>query len=279
MSQDNKWSIQELIARYELEPELLDVFVEGSFDREVLSHSSASRRERQTFYEVDSVDVPGAILARYGLTSGNKQRVIALSRELACLPPSAKVVCLADRDLDHWFDEVKATPRLKWTAFCSLESHFLTNDIIMDIAITTGRAKIKRFEEFTESLLGVLRQLYALRLADRQLQLSLSWVALRKYLTRVDDAIAFDAPKYVVALLTSNSKGSWKDRYETAINGWTKKLTCDIRHSSRGHDYTALLAWSISEFGGQKELANEVAVERLFVLLARSVATLSTELQ
>jgi hypothetical protein len=63
------------------------------------------------------------------------------------------------------------------------------------------------------------------------------------------------------------------------MNGWAKKLTCDIRHSSRGHDYTELLAWSISEFGGQKELANEVAVERLFVLLARSVATLSTELQ
>lgn len=279
MSQDNKWSIQELLVRYELEPDLADVFVEGSFDKEVLSHSAASRGHRQTFYEVDSVDVPSAILNEYGLTSGNKQRAIALSRKLAQLPASAKVVCLVDRDLDHWFDELNATQRLKWTTFCSLESHFLTKEIIKDIAITAGRAKIGNFDQYAGSLLVALRQLYALRLADRQLQLNLSWVALRKYLARSDDAIYFDRVKYIFALMMNNSRGQWKERFEAATNEWINRLTCDIRLSSRGHDYTALLAWSISEFGGQKEMANEVAVERLFVLLARSVTTLSSELQ
>ena len=34
---DFKWTVDELLARYELEPDLLDVFVEGRFDQEVLS--------------------------------------------------------------------------------------------------------------------------------------------------------------------------------------------------------------------------------------------------
>ena len=35
MMNDFRWTVEELLARYELEPELLDVFVEGGFDREV----------------------------------------------------------------------------------------------------------------------------------------------------------------------------------------------------------------------------------------------------
>lgn len=279
MTQDNKWSIQELVARYELEPELMDFFVEGSFDREVLTHLSSNLGSGHAFYEIESVDVPAPLLERHGLTLGNKQRVIALSKELSRLPENSKVICLVDRDLDHWFGALTSTRRLKWTTFCSIECHFLTSETIKDIAVTTGRAKIKRFDQFTNSLLSTLRLLYALRLSDRELGLNLRWVALRKYLKRVEDTVTFDGTKYTTSLLLSNSKSPWKDKFESATSRWVNKLTCDIRLSSRGHDYTALLAWAISEFGGEKEMANEVAVERLFVLLARSVATLSTELQ
>ena len=279
MSPDNRWSINELLARYELEPELVDIFVEGTFDKEVLSHSTSTHRDGPTFYEINTVDVPSVLLERHALTLGNKQRLIALSKELCRLPEDSKVVCLVDRDLDHWFGEIAGTRRLKWTMFCSLESHFLTSETIKDIAITTCRVKVTRLDQFTDSLLSTLRLLYALRLADRELELNLKWVALRKYLKRVEDAVMFDTKKYTIALLTSNSMGSWKDRFESATSEWVKKLTCDIRLASRGHDYTALLAWAISAFGGEKEMANEVAVERLFVLLAKAVPTLSDELQ
>ncbi len=60
---------------------------------------------------------------------------------------------------------------------------------------------------------------------------------------------------------------------------WLEKLDCDSRLASRGHDYTELLAWSVAEFDGQKEFANVAAIERLYVLLARSVATIAKELQ
>lgn len=279
MTQDNRWSIQELLARYDLEPELVDLFVEGSFDKEVLTLACASNGQRRTIYEIDSVDVPASVLAKHGLSLGNKQRVIALAKELSSIAEDAKVVCLVDRDLDHWFSPIANTHRLRWTSFCSLECHFLTSETIRDIAVTTGRVKIKQFDQFTEGLLSTLRTLYALRLSDRELGLNLKWVALRKYLKRVDDSVVFDVAKYSTALLASNAKSQAVDAFETATANWIKKLTCDIRLSARGHDYTALLAWAILEFGGEKELANEVAVGRLFVLLARSIGSLSTEAQ
>lgn len=281
MTQDNKWSIQELVARYELEPELFDFFVEGTFDREVLTHSASTSINGSSLaiYEIESVDVPALILEKYGLTLGNKQRVIALSKELSCLPDRSRVTCLVDRDLDHWFGTLTNTQRLKWTAFCSMECHFLTPETIKDIALTTGRAKINQFDQFTESLLHTLRFLYALRLSDRELGWNLKWVNLQKYLERVGDRVSLDGSKYTTALLLKNAKSLQKSEFESATSDWMQKLTCDIRLSARGHDYTTLLAWAISEFRGTKEIANEVAVERLFVLLAKSLGTLSAELQ
>jgi hypothetical protein len=167
MTEENRWSISELIARYELEPELIDVFVEGTFDREVLAQSVPRTRGGPAFYEIDTVDVKPALLAKHGLTSGNKQRVIALARELATLPAEAKVICLVDRDLDHWFGELLSTPRLKWTRYCSIESHFLTPATVIDVLITTGRAKIKRLETFINSLLDTT----TVRLKVEQVQL------------------------------------------------------------------------------------------------------------
>jgi len=275
----NRWTIPELIARYELEPELIDVFVEGSLDREILTQAVQRSSLGPMFYEVDSVNVSAELLKKYGMSSGNKQRVIALANELSGLPAAAKVTCLVDRDLDHWFTDLVGSNRLKWSMYCSLECHFLTPESVRDIAQTTARARIERLDTFQSSLLIALRTLFSLRLVDREMNLALSWTALRKYLSREGDAMVFDNTKYVTALLHANAKRTIAPEFLERQQTWIRKLNCDIRLSARGHDYTELLAWAISEFGGQKEFASEAAIERLFVLLSRSVQTVAAELQ
>jgi Protein of unknown function (DUF4435) len=277
--QDNKWTINELLARYDLEPELRDVFVEGSYDREILSQQLQASASGCTFYEIDSVDVPATVLAAHGFTSGNKQRVIALSRELASLPASTRVLCLVDRDLDHWFNNVENSARLRWSSFCSIECHFLSPETIHDVLITTSRARIVNFESFVSSFLSILRQLYALRLADRELGLNLKWVALRKYLASNSNTITLDLSKYTQAVLNASSATKSKTQFIAATVAWQQKLDCDIRLASRGHDYTELLAWAVIEFDGHREFATPGAIERLFVLLARNVSSLANEVQ
>lgn len=276
---ENRWSINELLVRYELEPELKDIFVEGSFDREILTHHVSGKNSHQTFYEIDVVDVPLTILESYGLTSGNKQRAIALSMELTKVPSSAHVFCLVDRDLDHWFTEVSNSARLRWSSFCSIEGHFLNSEIVRDVTITTSRAKISNFEVFFESLLETLRQIFSLRLADRDLGLNMSWVSIKKYLSTESSKITFDLEKYVLAVLNKNSKMGKINEFSTSAKSWKHKLSCDVRLAFHGHDYTELLAWGISKFNGQKEFSTQEAVQRLFVLISRSTSSLSLDFQ
>ena len=159
MTDSIQWTVPELIARYELEPQLADVFVEGTFDTEVLTNSPNLIQAGYTFYAIDVVDVPREILEKYSLSSGNKQRVIALARELAFLPESTKFLCLVDKDLDHWFGMLESTRRLRWTMFCSIELHFLTVEAIRAVLVSTGRIKVGSFEAFVESFMGVLQTL------------------------------------------------------------------------------------------------------------------------
>lgn len=279
MSDITRWSIAELLARYELEPCLDDLFVEGMLDREILSESPSRARTGATIYEVDCVDVSAETLAKYGFTTGNKQRVIALAMELAATPAHAKVRCLADRDMDHWLGSLFIQPRLRWTSFCSIESHFLVEKCIQDILLTTGRAKIKSIDAFIASLHVILRNLYALRLVDKELGLALSWPSLRKYLARESDSIVLNINGYTTAILLSNGKNKRRREVDAKVAQWLAKLNCDIRLAARGHDFTVLLAWAMSEFHGLREFASPQAIERLFVLLARSIETLSGELQ
>lgn len=279
MNEDDQWTLEELRSRYSLEPQLSDFFVEGCFDREVLSEVPLSKENDFTFYEIDTVNIPGDILYNYGLTTGNQQRVIALAYELNDLPAEANVRCLVDRDLEHWFEELTILTRLKWSTYCSMELHFLTKNCITDILIVAGNTRIQKIDDFIQSLHIILKQLYALRLADRELLLKLNWPPFRKHLTSKNDNIHFNIDAYMISLLTSNSQGKQRKAFEQCRNKWLSQLNCDTRLCTRGHDYTEILAWSMNNFNGKKELATRVAIERLFILLARTVDTLTYELK
>lgn len=278
MTDNARWSIEELLVRYDLEPNLADVFVEGAFDKQILSEVFSHISRETSFYEIDAVNVPHELLVSHGLTSGNKQRVMALSKELENLEKHALVRCLVDRDLDHWFDEVKDTTRLRWTKFCAIENHFISKEIVTDLVIKTASAKVNDVKTLSESLFEILKSLYALRLADRELTLSLTWVSLKKYLAREGDALRFDIRQYMNATLGANAVLSEKNAFERSVQNWQERLNCDIRLASRGHDYSQLLAITISQFGGHKAFTDQSAVERLFVLLAKSVSSLVQEL-
>ena len=94
--------IGELVQRYTLEPTLKDVFVEGVLDASVLHwYLRESGKSEVIVYEISTVNVPSAILAKHGLTSGEKQRVLALAKELLIYLVNCPVLCVVDADLDR----------------------------------------------------------------------------------------------------------------------------------------------------------------------------------
>jgi hypothetical protein len=103
MTDDTRRQIVDLLARHELEPELDDVYVEGNFDKEILERIFSKRGiENRVVYEIDTIEVPPSLVASHKLSDGNKQRVIALARELSVIEGDCSYRCLVDRDLDHW---------------------------------------------------------------------------------------------------------------------------------------------------------------------------------
>jgi hypothetical protein len=262
-------TINELLVRYELEPELKDIFVEGQFDQDVLtSYFRSAKQIDRMVYEIDSVEVPSELLIKHGLTEGNKQRVIALSRELAGLPVECLYRCFIDKDLDHWFDPLESTARLVWTEFCSIELNFFSDEILHDVLISAAKTKIALWEQYIESMTLALCGLYALRLADRQLGWDLKWLSIDRCLSYENSRVNFNFDDYVDRLLKNNRKSRDKKQFETSVDEWKGKLVDDHRNFIRGHDLVELLAWTVNKFRGIKEFSSPVAIQRLFVLLA-----------
>jgi hypothetical protein len=264
---------------YELEPSLHDVYVEGYFDRDVIAacfdHAKLSNR---IVYPVDSVDVPFALLEKYGLTDGNKQRVIALAQELVNIPGN-KCKFLVDRDIDHWFEPVGGVPNLVWTRYCSLELYFFSDIILRRILIVTAKTRVGEWDQFVRGFCDALIYMYAARLADRELDLKLTWLDADKDLDLDKGLVTFDYVSYVNRVLNKNARVKNRDEFMTSLDSWYQKCTeQDCKLAIRGHDFVHLLAFVVKSGKGATTFGNIEAIERLFVLLATSDMELYADL-
>ncbi len=269
MTQYPRRTIADLIMRYELEPTLNDLYVEGEFDKEiidmVISKKGGSTR---AIYEIDTVDIPVLTLQGYSLTEGNKQRVIALANELASISASCQFSCLVDKDLDEWLCCMVQLPRLVWTKYTSIELYFLNEDFIREILIVAAKCKIGRWTEFYDSLMHTLKVIFSIRLADRDLNLGISWVEYKKSFKFDNDCIVFDKDGYINKILNANSKTSELKNFKVSQEKWLLALSGNPKFYIRGHDLVYALAWVVGKAKGVKEYSSEISISRLFVLLS-----------
>jgi hypothetical protein len=271
-------TIDELLARYELEPGLEDVFVEGCFDKEIIE-SALPTDTKKAIYEIDTVEIPFELLIRHQLTEGRKQRVIVLARELSNLPHQCSYICLADKDLDHWFGELESTERLRWTKYCSIEMHFFSRDLLENLLIKTCKARIQDFERFYSTVITVLSTLYALRLADKQLGFKLRWVPMEGDLTRIGDEVSLALEVSLDRLLQANGKNQQRNQFTEIFTRYMNEFHGDFRDHIRGHDFVSVLAWAVTKYKGMREFASEAAIQRLFILATRLSTDVAEEIR
>ncbi|MFP5275604.1 MAG: hypothetical protein ACLGPM_00695 [Acidobacteriota bacterium] len=260
-------TLDELVARYDLEPELGDVYVEGMFDKDVLTRCFHDFGQMDRIvYEIDTVEIPMATLVREGLDEGNKQRVIALARILQRIEREIACRCLVDRDLDHWFGPLETTRTLVWTEHCSIELYFFTDAVLQELLIVAARAQIQDWRKFICSMTNALLDLYAMRLADRELGWSMQWLSTHKQLKAGPDQIEFNKEEYVRRLLLKNGRSKRAADFSATLAKRRSSLICDPRRAIRGHDLTDVLSWTIRAFKGLREIESVVAIERIFLL-------------
>ena len=103
MEDEKRRKLDELVVRYQLEPSLNDVYVEGLTDKRIIQwflDKSNLDTKNVAVYEIDTIDIPTDRLFALELNNGNRSRVIFLAFELqslfeGSLPP---VICIADKD-------------------------------------------------------------------------------------------------------------------------------------------------------------------------------------
>ncbi|NWB99098.1 DUF4435 domain-containing protein [Pseudomonas gingeri] len=271
MSDLPRRSIDDLVLRYELEPDLNDIYVEGHFDKEVLTACFQHAQDpSRIVYTIDSVDVPEAILRKYKLTEGNKQRVLALAQELSGID-ILRCRFLVDRDIDHWFEELVQSKGLVWTKYCSLELYFFTDELLQKLIVTVSRCKVGKWGEFVQSFSNALIMLYSFRLADRELDLNLQWIDFDKSLSFREGLLSFDFDSYASKILNKNAKMPFIGNFKAKALEWHKRcLDTDCKMAIRGHDFVKVLAWVIKNGRGNSALGSEDAIERALLLITTS---------
>lgn len=259
-------TIEDLIARYENEPELKDIYVEGAFDQEILTGCLREAGiDDRVVYWIDSVDIPVELLKKHHLSEGMKQRVIALARELSAVGSSHR--CVVDRDFDHWIGAIENTPGLIWTEYSALELYFFKEDVLKDILIVAAKARINDWNTFTDSLIHALKTLFAIRLTALQLQWSIDWLTPDRCLQFSNSTIVFDRVVFIERLLQKNSKIADLVAFNSKYDEIQKTLVGDHRLFIHGHDFVEMLAWSVGKSSQLKQFARSDSIQRLFVVL------------
>lgn len=263
-------SIRELSNRFRFEPSLNDIYVEGGFDKRILDRAFSYLQIHQPIYLIETIDVPDELVINHGMTLGNKQRVISLSRELA-LPVDTLVRFLVDTDMDNFLDRRMDFAGLKYTKFCDTEGAFLSEEIIRDLIVIAGRASIPDWNAMFISMEAVVKQLFALRLAFYEVIPQVELKGCVKSLSKQASSILLNEASLLArscnfpggheAIVAVTSRASY----------WQGHIS-DLRAQSagRGHDYIELISWVIRQFGGAKNVAD--AIENILILLVPQVA-------
>ena len=273
MAEIARRTIDELIARYSLEPDLDDVYVEGEWDRDLIEASlgDGTRRPSRAVYTIETVEISVSQLSEFQLTSGNKQRVIALAKKLeTSMEGHFEYLCLVDRDLDHWFGDLESVRNLRWTEFTSLGVLFFQPTFVEMLHRDFFGIRSQTYSSncFT-ALEEVLRSLFVLRLADRELDWRMSWIPLKKFLHIREGLINLNLPLYLDRLLLKNQRSGDKLIFQQALDRWRTQVTAnDPRDCIRDHDLVELLAWYARKLGGVAETSSSAAIRRTFVVLA-----------
>ena len=105
-----QFEIEELVAEYRLQPNCRDLFVEGTHDRNFFNwfFTSVGIGNKPRVLEINAVNVPPKLVARYGLEPSERSRVIALAKQFEerLDQRMTSASCIIDSDFDYLLGEV-----------------------------------------------------------------------------------------------------------------------------------------------------------------------------
>lgn len=262
MAEDICKRIDEIAALYANEPELHDIYVEGSSDYSLLNWYFKNRCDKRvSIYEIDVIEVTPQLLEKHELDNGNRSRVLALAFELTELlkeTPQDYFTVVYDKD----FDVLEATPIKPKNAICTdyscLEMYLFNADTINKF--TSIGLRIKDFDavQTIDSLAAVLVRLWVIKAANHILGYGMRWISFTKNCSLNGLKILFDEEEFVNKYLLSNGRMGDAIEFREKIEEINKKVDPDHRNNINGHHFFDLALWYFRKISNNRAVLHNL---------------------
>ena len=151
----DKIKYNELLTKYELEPTLIDVYVEGAEDEQFYRYHLSKMGNTINFIDISLIEFDESLdLSKFNLENNNRDKIIYLLLELNKTVPENKVYGIIDRDILKYTRDINSFPKnLLLTDFSCIEMYYFCPDNVNKIKIHTFRCvsekEIKDFMNYS----------------------------------------------------------------------------------------------------------------------------------
>jgi hypothetical protein len=256
-----KKQIHEIISAHELEPSLLDIYVEGETDAAFLEWFLLNKDKKDAYViSINLVDVPDSIFdefSQYRLNkSSDRDKLLALSYKLnEKFSEKKRIMCIGDKDFDTFLGRLHQNSYFRYTDYQSFELYLFNVRIIEKFL----RFVVRKFPQTADDLLRdmsiILQDIFLIRVSNEILHWGMKWIDFCKYVSYKKNVLIFTKDDFIHSYLSKNSRLSEKNEFVAILKEVKKILLVDARHNIRGHDFTYLLYCIIRMYA--KRLGND----------------------
>jgi len=255
MDEENRKTIEELVTRYTLEPELRDLYVEGTTAKSIFDwYFEKLNCGTIAIFEIDSVNIPSDLVNNYGLEPGNREELIVLSLEIERLLEKdiEYLLCVADSDFDLLFGHKYKSRYLLYSEYTSTDLCFCSEEAIANLF----RLGIRRIPCPIKTLLvnfaEVLQEVFLIRAANERLGWKMRWIDFVSCCDIKNDLVVFNRYKFIESYLNNANKNKKSEKFIRVCEELRSINVKSFKHRIRGHDFHELLGWYISKRAGKK---------------------------
>lgn len=233
----------EVLTLYELENEIIDIYVEGITDKNILEwYLEKKKITNINIIEISDIDLPSDFLDLDYFESNNRDRVIALIMKLNTEECFRTYNGVVDKDILPYTRFIPTIPNLLFTDFSCIEMYYNNEYIINKILKIGYNKEVSNIENLLNDVSIHLQKIFAFRICEKKELLSLRKLDYKKFITVKDNKLGFNFDNYLIETLNSNGMRGKYDNINCEIVEILETLKDEnILNTVHGHDFVEFL--------------------------------------
>lgn len=249
-----KRTINELRQRLKMEAGIREVYVEGMYDRDLIRWILDKLEFLDVrVYPISTVEVPSILLEQIALTSGERQRVIAVAKEFEeDKDLHSRILFIVDADFDHLLGRAEYRRPLQGTVYSCADLIVWKKEIVAKfLSLSLGRERpMDEVEKLMDRVEDIASNVFLLRAAKEEAGEDWELISLTDTLGRSGD---FNLISYCTKVADKNAGRRVLNEKVLPSIDRLKKIVSDRGMNSfqlmNGHDVASVLARLLRNFG------------------------------